>query len=135
VTTAPHPRSWVVGVSADGASWTEVDHREHNSELNRSNAARTFAVRRREAGRIVGLVNIGRNHRGDDCLCISAFEIFGDLIGPIDGTESKAAGVDIVTIARIKGTNRWGFPRSERPFALFGRISGVESVRIEMSNQ
>jgi hypothetical protein len=30
--------------------------------------------------RFIRLVNIGRNHDGEDCLCISAWEIFGSLI-------------------------------------------------------
>jgi hypothetical protein len=39
----------------------------------------TFQIANRRSFRFIKLVNIGRNHYGDDGLCITAFEIFGSL--------------------------------------------------------
>jgi hypothetical protein len=75
-----NPKSWLVEVSSDGTNWTEIDHRENNAELNDRNVTRTFQVSQSEEGRFIRLVNIGRNHHGNDCLSISGFEVFGTLI-------------------------------------------------------
>jgi hypothetical protein len=40
----------------------------------------TFAVADGGECRFIRLVNIARNHLGNDCLFISAWEIFGNLI-------------------------------------------------------
>jgi hypothetical protein len=75
-----HLKSWAVETSVDGQSWREIDHKENNSELNGTLALRTFAVTGAEPARFIRLVNIGRNHWGNDQPCISAWEIFGTLI-------------------------------------------------------
>jgi hypothetical protein len=77
-----HLKSWVVETSVDGQMWQEVDHQENNQDLNGRYRTRIFQV---SAGvcrpcRMIRLVNIGRNHFGDDCLQIGAWEIFGDLL-------------------------------------------------------
>jgi hypothetical protein len=74
-----HLKSWLVETSADGESWREVAHEENNGQLNGSRFTGTFAVADGEC-RFIRLVNIGRNHYGNDCLAVSAWEIFGSLI-------------------------------------------------------
>jgi hypothetical protein len=73
-------KSWLVETSADGERWQEVDHKEDSEELNGRWFTRTFAVAQAGPCRFIRLVNIGRNHRGNDLLWISAWEIFGTLI-------------------------------------------------------
>jgi hypothetical protein len=74
-------RSWIVEVSRDGHNWTEADSREDSSELNDRNVTKLFNVALPVQGRFVRLVNVGRNHAGNDSLCLSSFEVFGTLIG------------------------------------------------------
>jgi hypothetical protein len=73
-------KSWFVETSADGERWREVACEEDNSQLNGTYLAGTFAAAGRGECRFIRLVNIGRNHNGDDQLRISAWEIFGSLI-------------------------------------------------------
>jgi IS1 family transposase len=77
---AEHLKSWLVETSADSQTWKEVDRREGSTELNGQSLTRTFAVTGGSACRFIRLVNIGRTHHGDDCVAISALEIFGSLI-------------------------------------------------------
>jgi hypothetical protein len=76
----PHLKSWVVETSADGESWRAVASEENNEQLNGIYFTGTFAVADGGECRFIRLVNIGRNHRGGDSICISAWEIFGSLI-------------------------------------------------------
>jgi hypothetical protein len=72
-----HPKSWVVEISSDGSDWKEVDRQDGNKDLNAKNAVKSFSVRKAERFRFVRLRQIGKNHRGNDSLAISALEIFG----------------------------------------------------------
>jgi hypothetical protein len=75
-----HLKSWLVETLADGESWWEVAREEGNKQLNGRWFIGTFAVAGGEECRFIRLVNIGRNHRGNDMLMISAWEIFGSLV-------------------------------------------------------
>jgi hypothetical protein len=75
-----HLKSWLVETSADGKTWREVDHKENNKQLNGTYFTGTFPVAGGGECRFIRLVNIGRNHLGNDSLRISAWEIFGSLI-------------------------------------------------------
>jgi hypothetical protein len=72
-------KSWLVDTTADGKSWRAVAHEEQNHQLNDSWWIGTFPVAGGEECRFIRLVQIGRNHSGDDSLNISAWEIFGGL--------------------------------------------------------
>jgi hypothetical protein len=52
-----HLASWLVETSVDGESWQQVAREKDNERL----------------------VNISRNHYGNDCLQIAAWEIVGTL--------------------------------------------------------
>jgi hypothetical protein len=73
-------KSWLVETSANGENWLEVAREENNKELNGYLFTATFPVAGGGECRFIRLVNIGRNHGGDDCLWVSAWEIFGSLI-------------------------------------------------------
>jgi hypothetical protein len=73
-----HLESWLVETSTDGKNWREVAH--EFKQLNGRWFTATFPVAGGEECRCIRLVNIGRNHHGNDTLCISAWEIFGNLI-------------------------------------------------------
>jgi hypothetical protein len=75
-----HLKSWLVETSADGEVWREVAREEDNEQLNGERFTGTFAVAGGEECRFIRLVQIGRNHMGNDALVISAWEIFGDLV-------------------------------------------------------
>jgi hypothetical protein len=74
-----HLESWLLETSADGESWREVAREEDNGQLNGARFTGTFAVADGEECRFIRLVNIGRKHFGNDCLCISGWEIFRSL--------------------------------------------------------
>jgi hypothetical protein len=77
----PHLRSWLLETSADGENWREVDREDYNEQLNGYTFTGTFPVAAGGECRFIRLVNIGRNHGGCNHLWISAWEIFGSLIG------------------------------------------------------
>jgi hypothetical protein len=101
-------------------SWQEVAREEDNERLNGSRFTGTFAVADRGECRFIRLVNIGRNHLGNNCLQIYAWEIFGTLIdsadapvrgvgGPVDGPKPSSTlapspppgGVRLLTMMEI----------------------------------
>jgi hypothetical protein len=73
---AAHLKSWVLEGSDDGTTWTEIDRRENNMGLNNK-----FAVERVETFPMLRLRQIAPNHANNNYLLITAFEIFGALIG------------------------------------------------------
>jgi hypothetical protein len=75
-----HLKSWLVETSADGEHWREIAREEENEQLNGPNFTGTFTIAAGEECRFIRLVNIGRNHGGNDWLVISAWEIFGSPI-------------------------------------------------------
>jgi hypothetical protein len=75
-----HLKSWLVETSTDGENWREVAREEDNKQLNGCRFTATFAVAGGGECRFIRLVNIGRNCHGNDMLCISAWEVFGNLI-------------------------------------------------------
>jgi hypothetical protein len=75
-----HLKSWLVETSTDGQSWREVDYQADNEQLNDERCIGTFAVTGGGECRFIRLVNIGRNHYGNDQLAITAWEIFGTLV-------------------------------------------------------
>jgi hypothetical protein len=74
-------KNWAVDGSADGASWTEIDRRENNSDLNDEYAVETFAVARSGSFRMIRLLMTGPNHDGANYLFLRAFELFGAFAG------------------------------------------------------
>jgi hypothetical protein len=75
----PHLKSWLVETSVDGENWREVAREENNNQFNGALFTATFPVRGGGECRFIRLVNIGRNHNGNNVLWISAWEIFGSL--------------------------------------------------------
>ena len=76
-----HLKSWVIEVSNDGSSWTEIDRRDNNNDLNDKYATANFKISKvpSESFRFFRLKQTGPNHRGYDYLAISSLEIFGTL--------------------------------------------------------
>ena len=77
------PRSWVLEVSNTGSegSWTVVDTRENNGDLNAIHVTRNFAVKAPQLGsfRFVRLRQTGKNAGGNDYLYLNSLELFGTL--------------------------------------------------------
>jgi hypothetical protein len=76
-----HLKNWVIEGSTDGTSWHELDRRENNTDLNNSYAVKTFNICKVDTFRMIRLRQIGLNHRNDNLLLFTAFELFGSLIG------------------------------------------------------
>jgi hypothetical protein len=89
-------RSWLIETSIDGSCWTTVDRQEDVQELNARHVAGNYKLSEVRVARLVRLVNIGRNHRRNDRLMISAFEIFGTLHEP-----------EAVFFVRLRGSDRY----------------------------
>jgi hypothetical protein len=75
-----HLRSWLIETLADGKIWQEVAREEDNEQLNGCWLTDTCTVAGGGKCRFIRLVNIGRNHGGNDWLAISGWEIFGGLL-------------------------------------------------------
>jgi hypothetical protein len=75
----PRLKSWLVGTSADGESWREVDGKDDNGNVKGRRFTGTFAVADGAECRFIWLVSIGRNHCGNGLIAFSAWEIFGGL--------------------------------------------------------
>jgi hypothetical protein len=76
-----HLKSWAVEDSDDGASWTEIDRRENNSDLNACLTLKTFAVLRPGSFRRIRVRQTGPSHNGCNYLVLSAFKVFGAVAG------------------------------------------------------
>jgi hypothetical protein len=74
-----NPRSWVVEISDDRQSWTEIDRQQKNSDLDGARLVRVFEVSKKHQGRYIRLRQIGANHTGTNNLFLSTFEVFGNL--------------------------------------------------------
>jgi hypothetical protein len=77
-----HPKSWVIEVTNDrGSSWTTIDRRDNNMDLNSPGIIQTFRISTPPNGefRYIRMRSIGPNHCGDHYLGICAFELFGQL--------------------------------------------------------
>jgi hypothetical protein len=74
-----HLTLWLIETAADGSIWREVAREESNHRLKRPSFTATFAVAGGAECRLIRLVNIGRNRRGDGNLFVSEWEIFGSL--------------------------------------------------------
>ena len=76
-----HLKSWVIEVSNDGYSWTEIDRRENNNELNDKFALSNFKISHvpRKSFRFFRLRQTGENHKGTYAFSVSSLEIFGTL--------------------------------------------------------
>jgi hypothetical protein len=76
-----HLKSWVIKGSENAASWTEIDQRENNGDLNAPLAMKAFAVARSGSFRRIRLRQIGPNHQGNKGLSHTGFEVFGAVTG------------------------------------------------------
>ena len=81
-----HLRSWVIEVSNTGMSdsWTEIDRRTNNDDMNAKFATQNFQISRipSRGFRFIRLRQIGLNHRGDYFIALTRVEFFGDLYEP-----------------------------------------------------
>ena len=75
-------KSWVIDVSNDGYSWTEIDRRENNNDLNGEFALCNFEISSvpSESFRFFRLRQTGESHYGDYKSYITALEVFGTLL-------------------------------------------------------
>ena len=78
-----HLRSWVIEVSNDGSSWTEIDRRDHNNDLNGFCVTQNFKISLvpTESFRLFRLRQTGKNHKGSYVLALTSLEVFGTLFG------------------------------------------------------
>ena len=76
-----YPKSWVLEVSNDGKSWTEVDRREDSNDLHGTHVCKNFAISSVPSAsvRFIRLRQTAKNHSGDYRTVIIALEIFGIL--------------------------------------------------------
>jgi hypothetical protein len=82
-----HLRSWVIEGSNDGKTWEPMDRREDNTDLCGQCKAATFEVAQRQMVAHLRISTVGMNHAGNDGLMLSAWEIFGSLVGPTEAPQ------------------------------------------------
>ena len=75
-------KSWVIDVSNDGYTWTEIDRRVNNNDLKDRCGSAKFNIARapREGFRFFRLRQIGEDPSGFKYLYLEALEIFGTLL-------------------------------------------------------
>ena len=73
-----YPRSWVLEVSNDSRSWTVVDCRNNNRDLNAPHVTRKFVIEPRPPGsyRFIRFRLTGKNEKGLNEFLMTSFEIF-----------------------------------------------------------
>jgi hypothetical protein len=76
-----HLKSWVVDGSQDGQNWIDLDQRCDNDQLNGSHAVASFEVTRSALCRYIRIRQVGKNHCGNHRIALSAFELFGSVLG------------------------------------------------------
>ena len=76
-----YPKNWVIEVSNDGSSWTEIDRRSNNDDLNNSYNSANFKIANvpSESYRFFRLRQTGKNSQSYDTLRLAGLEIFGTL--------------------------------------------------------
>jgi hypothetical protein len=74
---AGNPRSWVITISNDGNSWTEVDRHEDNNDLSENYLLKSYSVHPCEPCQYV---RFHQTKGSSSYLAISGFELFGSLI-------------------------------------------------------
>jgi hypothetical protein len=72
-----HLRSWVLEGSLECSSWTELDRRTNNDDLNGANWIHAFSIPKSIECRFIRLRQIGKNHQDDNMLAFRYFEVFG----------------------------------------------------------
>ena len=74
-------KSWVIEVSNDGCSWTEIDRQDNNGALDARYVTVNFKISHvpSESFKLLRLRLTGPNHCGDDSVIFSSLEIFGTL--------------------------------------------------------
>ena len=75
------PKSWVLEVSNNGYSWTEIDRRDNNNELKDAYVTVNFKISctPSESFRFLRLRQTGENHKRGHMLRLCSLEIFGIL--------------------------------------------------------
>ena len=77
-----HLKSWVIEVSNDRYSWTEIDRRDNNNDVNGDYATANFKISNvpSESFRCFRLRQSGKNHYGSHGFMLAAMEVFGTLV-------------------------------------------------------
>jgi hypothetical protein len=75
------PLHWTLEGSDDGEHWTELDRRNYQTELLGRKQTGTFPVARSGVFRMIRLRQLGKDSGNTDYLTVSAFELFGTLLG------------------------------------------------------
>jgi hypothetical protein len=75
-----HLKSWLVETLADGKNWREIASDENSERLHGCRFTGTFAAVGGKECDFIRLVNIGRNHFGNDQLGIPGREILGNVV-------------------------------------------------------
>ena len=99
-----HLKSWVVEVSNDGSSWTEIDRRDNN--VNDKYATANFKISRvpSESYRFFRLRQTGENHAGD-YFVIEFNHFAGDLWNSFREINTNASFSVIVSLLRRDPNN------------------------------
>jgi hypothetical protein len=77
-----HLRNWVLEGRNGDESWTVLDERRDDSQLNGNSRVVTFDVKTRLRVRVIRLRQTGVNHAGNRFLAFGALEFFGALFRP-----------------------------------------------------
>jgi hypothetical protein len=74
-------RSWVIESSEDGATWTEIDRQNNNSQL-KDGSVQSFQMSNDQACCFIQIRQTGPTESGHNYLVVCSWEIFGSLFEP-----------------------------------------------------
>ena len=128
------PKSWVVEVSNDGYSWTEIDRRDNNYDLNDRFVTANFEVSRvpSERLRFFRFRQTGKNHQDEDVLALMSLEIFGTLFVTEKSKEPRPPARQFAYHARNEPPgppSLWGPPKLDGIIAHLTRECGRKRPR------
>jgi hypothetical protein len=76
-----HPKNWIIEGSNDRKSWTQLDRRDGNHDINGEDLRKIFAVASptEDFVRFVRFRLVGRNHMGTMAIMLGSWDLFGRL--------------------------------------------------------
>ena len=75
-----HLKNWVIEGSNDRSTWTEIDRKENNYDLNGRNYQKYYPISQlTDEFQFIRIRNIGKNHANNNYLMLTNFEFYGEI--------------------------------------------------------
>jgi hypothetical protein len=75
-----NPRNWLIEGSKNGEEWIILDEEQDNENLRENDFCCSFKISHLIGVHQIRLRQTGQNHKGNNFLALSGFEVFGLVI-------------------------------------------------------